>query len=161
MSQIIQQAAVPALSRMGLSFLRDAEHDQLLVVPVPAPVRGSGHLLVFIEAKDAAEEALITAGPGVAPPARRAQVALTLCRLNTQYCGVTFAMDQEGDVTADVHVELKFVRDPEAAIALAFARLVHAIGKAFKEITETAHPKRVRLSPVERQVANLVNRLEE
>lgn len=135
-NHIVEQTFIPILEGRNLPFLRGQDGEVILTIARPDQQPGS--LLVIATGDDELVEVVMYTPLCRVGRQARAAVALELAALNALFKGVTFAMTPDGDVAMHAFIELDNVRDSEAAISLALARLVHAVEKTFTRIIQAA-----------------------
>jgi hypothetical protein len=161
LSQLMNEAVLPALNRLNLQYLSGAQ-TPALVVPVALPLPIGGAALLMVEADDERDEVMLHAHMCTPPSGRRAGVALILAELNTRYRSVTLSMTRDGEVQIDTCVDLTGL--PEVArpnaVAIGAARLLHALEQTYGPVLQSAMQSAKRAPRIEREVNQVLRDLE-
>ena len=160
MATLIDQAVMPALTRLEFNYLMIPD-SSALVVPIASPVPAAA-FLITIESDDESLEVLMHLQLCIVPPARRPQVALHLADLNTRYRFVTFSMTDAGEVRVDVGVQLLGVvaQMQSTLVEVGFKRLLHAFWHSGDEVLQTALTRKRQRSRVEREVNQVLRNID-
>ena len=161
MGKLVEESIIPAL-RGRVPVLRDEDHKDLVIVPLPEVGSHPGNVLVIFEAEDESGDAMLSAYICRVPGPRRTAVALRIAELNCRFKFVTFSMDHDGEVAIDVCVELGCGGDLQSMVGIAFGRLLVAIEQGFGAIVEDAFPQRTakKRSKVEKEVESILKGVE-
>lgn len=166
MSSVLDEVVIPAFQARGHEVLRDLNRPAVSVpgrISIGAELGAHGVPLFLIKVF-VIGGAAVQVGTEVCPvpPHRRAAVAVLVAERLSQRSFVQFHLNTNA-LQIDMNVHLALAADPQAAVIFAFERVTAAIRDCYREVVTTAYPahSRRRRSKVEREVADIVRRLDD